>query len=199
MNRISSLCFVLLLGVVALAQDNVWRDSESALKNPSFEMTAAERPREPEAWNVFTESGEVGVSYLNSEVGQHGHHSMQLAFDTRRDKYFGIGQEVDLSGGETWKLTAFVRNVNLQGTSHVRLGIEWKDAENRELTRSQSAKIDRTNISDKEWTKFDVTGLSPPGTTHATITVTVFPAECEEGSVLVDTVWLEKLSQGLTK
>jgi len=181
------------------AQDNVWNTVDSPLKNPSFEVPAADRPGEPESWNVFTESGEVGLSRLYAEAAQHGHQSMCLAFDTKRDKYFGIAQEVDLSPGQKWKLSAFVRNVGLKGTSHLRLGMEWKDAENKELTRSQSAKIERSNTSDREWTKFEVTGTAPPGTTHATITVTLYVADSEDGSVVIDTVWLEPVQEPLKK
>jgi hypothetical protein len=199
MKRFFLPLIVLFLGAALAAQENVWNTVDSPLKNPSFEAVAADRPGEPESWNVFTESGEVGLSRLYSETAQHGHQSMFLAFDTKRDKYFGIAQEVELAPGQKWKLTAFVRNLGLKGTSHLRLGMEWKDAENKELLRSQGTKIERSNTSDREWTKFEVTGTAPPGTTHATLTVTVYVADSEEGSVLIDTVWLEPVQEPLKK
>jgi len=197
MNRIV-LSIVLILGLALLsfalfAQDNVWKNVDGPLKNPSFEIMATDRAGEPESWNVFTESGEIGLSRLNIDVAQHGTQSMGLGFDTKRDKFVGVAQDVDIGPGQKWKLSGFFRNVGLQGASHVKLGLEWKNAENVEISRIQSAKIDRTNISDKEWKKFSVEGIAPGATAHATVTVTLFTADSEEGSILVDTIWLEQV------
>jgi hypothetical protein len=176
------------------AQDNnVLRSAESPLKNPSFEIAASDRPGEPETWNLFTESGEVGLSRLCPEAAQHGQQSMSLAFDSPRDKFLGIAQEVAAAAGEKWKFSGFVRNSGMVGTTHLKLGIEWKNGENQELRRNVGNKIDRTNTSNREWTAVAVEGQAPAGTTHATLTVTFFVGDAEAGSVLLDTFWMEKI------
>jgi hypothetical protein len=203
MNRIAISIFLILglalLSFALFGQDNVWKSADSPLKNPSFEIMATDRAGEPESWNVFTESGEIGLSRLNIDIAQHGTQSMGLGFDTKRDKFVGIAQDIDLGPGQKWKLSGFFRNVGLQGASHARLGLEWKNAENVEISRMQSPKIERTNISDKEWTRFSVEGIAPGATAHATVTVTLFCGESEEGSILADTIWLEQVPPAETK
>lgn len=193
MKTLASLMVALLAANLLCAQDNVLRSAEGPMKNPSFEIAASDRPGEPESWNVFTESGEVGLSRLSPDLAQHGQQSMSLSFDTPRDKFVGIAQEVEVAAGEKWKFSGFVRNAGMKGASNVKLGIEWKNGENRELLRSVGSKIDRTNTSEKEWTRFSVEGKAPEGVTHATLTVTFFVEGAENGSVLLDTFWMEKL------
>lgn len=164
---------------------------ESMLRNPSFELTAPDRPGEPDAWAVFTESGDVGSSRVNYEIAQHGSQSMCLAFDWEKDKFFGLTQEVPVTPGQKLMLSGYFRNVSMKGGAHIKLGLEWKNAENKEIGRFQSNKITVTDLSDKDWKRFDLAGPVPPGADHVTVTITVFIAETTDGSVLIDTFSLQ--------
>lgn len=164
---------------------------ESVLRNPSFELTASDRAGEPENWMVFTESGEVGSSRLNFEIAHHGSQSMCLAFDWERDKYFGLTQEVPVQPKQKVVLSGYFRNFGLKGAAYSQLGFEWKNKENREIGRFQSAKIKATDLSDKEWKRFELSGTVPPDADHVTVTVTVHIGNTTDGGILIDTFALE--------
>jgi hypothetical protein len=170
-----------------LAGSTPWAGAqESALRNPSFELTASERAGEPETWMIFTESGEVGSSRLNLDIAQHGSRSMCLAYDWDRDHYFGITQEVPVQPGQKLILSGYFRNFGLKGKAHARLGFEWKNKENREIGRFQSNKITAVDLSDTDWKRFELSGSSPPKADHVTVTITVFIEDTTEGGILID-------------
>jgi hypothetical protein len=102
---------------------------------------------------------------------------------------------VAVTPGQKLKLVGYFRNVSLKGGAHARLGLEWKNAENREIGRFQSNKITAKELSEKEWKRFELDGPVPPGADHVTVTVTVYIAETTDGAILIDTFSLEPVKR----
>jgi hypothetical protein len=165
--------------------------AENLIKNSGFESEDPNRAGQPADWGTFTETGEPGLSILWKEGGHEGKNAFKLAYEGKTDRFMGVLQNVPVLPGQRLKLACYARNVSLQAISHAVLGLEWKDAAGKEIGREVGERIGLSNLTDKDWTRFELLGTAPPNTASVSAAITLQVEGATDGSLLIDDVKLE--------
>ena len=167
------------------------RAADNLLKNSSFEDEDSGKPGQAVEWAVFTQTGQPGLSALSRDAAKDGKNSFKLAFEGKTEQFVGLSQNVPVNAGQKLKFSIYVRNVSLQGDSYAQLGLEWKDASGKEVSRDLGEGMNPKNTRIDDWTRFEVTAAAPAGTSSVTCTVTIHTGKATDGAVLLDNVGAE--------
>jgi hypothetical protein len=165
--------------------------AQNVLKNGSFEDEDSGKPGQAADWGGFTQTGEPGTSCISKESAKDGKNAYKVAFEGKTEQYVGLSQNVPIKAGQKVKLSCFVRNLTLQNQSYAQLGLEWKDAGGKEVSRDLGEGMNAKNATGTDWTRFEVLATAPPNAESVTVVVTLHASGSTDGAVLLDQIALE--------
>jgi hypothetical protein len=185
MNARTGILFLSLVAATGLAQST---NLENLAKNPGFEAADATAVL-PEDWVYFSSKGMNCT--LAADTKRSGDRCVKFRAQGTRYAHAGLAQTVPVEPGRKYTFTAFVRNNEkelLGRSAWGMLGIEWKDAGQKELGRIESAHWTRT-LSRMRWEVFEVSGKAPAGAVSAAFVMHLDDGDpAGEGSFFVDDV-----------
>lgn len=172
----------------ASAQDA--KDS-NLIANAGFEQTVAEGGV-PAEWVPFT-SKNVAIETTGA-VKRNGAQSLKISAQKIPNAFQGVNYTIPVTAGSRYTFSAYVMNDKsdpLKDTVHGMLVIEWKSADNKEMSRTLS-KLWEPSLSRMRWELFSINNAEPPkGAVSATFGIHFCEGkEVSSGSILIDDVML---------
>jgi hypothetical protein len=173
----------------AFAQD---AKDKNLIANAGFEQSVAEEGSVPAEWVPFTSKNVViGTA---SAVKRNGAQSLKISAQKAPNAFQGVNYTMPVTAGSRYTFSAYVMNDKsdpLKNTANGMLVIEWKSADNKEMSRILS-KLWDPGLSKMRWEQFSINNAEPPkGAVSATFGIHFCEGkEGADGSVFVDDVML---------
>jgi hypothetical protein len=188
--RIESVVAVLLLCAwTSPAQDT---KDKNLIANGGFEQSVAEEGSVPAEWVPFTSKNVIiGTT---SAVKRNGAQSLKISAQKIPNAFQGVNCIIPVTAGSRYTFSAYFMNDKgnpLKDTASGMLVIEWKSADNKEMSRTLS-KLWDSSLSKMRWEQFSISNAEPPkGAVSATFGIHFCEGkEGANGSVFVDDVML---------
>jgi hypothetical protein len=173
----------------ASAQDT---KDNNLIANAGFEQAATEGGSMPAEWVPFTSKNVVLET--TGAVKRNGAQSLKITAQRIPNAFQGVNYTIAITAGSRYTFSAYVMNDKsdpLKNTVHGMLVIEWKSADNKEMSRTLSKQWD-SGLSRMRWELFSINNAEPPkGAVSATFGIHFCEGkEVSSGSVLIDDVML---------
>lgn len=180
----------LLCAWTASAQDA--KDS-NLIPNAGFEQSVSEEDSLPAEWVWFSSSKNALIGTTNV-AKRNGAQSLKITAQNIPNAFQGVNYTIPVTSGSRYTFSAYVMNDRddpLKRSAHGMLVIEWKSADNKEMSRTLGKSWD-TGLSKMRWELFSINNVEPP---KGAVTATIGIHFCEgqensSGSIFVDDVTL---------
>ena len=165
---------------------------KNLIPNDGFEQPVGEEGSVPAEWVPFTSKNLVMGT--TSAVKRNGAQSLKITAQNIPNGFQGVNYTIPVTSGSRYTFSTYVMNDKsdpLKGTAHGMLVIEWKSADNKEMSRTLSKSWD-TSLSRMRWELFSINNMEPPkGTVSATFGIHFCEGkEGANGSIFIDDVML---------
>ncbi len=163
--------------------------AENLAVNPGFEELAESEENLPTGWFYFS-SNERMLS-LDKAMKCSGKQSMSLSAQGIARAHLGLAQKMPVEPNRSYTFTARIRNglgKPLRGSAYGQIGIEWQDADGKEVSRIQSPVWDK-DLSQLQWERVKAEADVPPEAVTACFVVYLYDGdEGGTGGFFVDDV-----------
>ena len=167
-------------------------NQQNLIANGGFEQSVGEEGSMPAEWVPF--SSKNFAIETTSAAKYSGAQSLKMSAQKIPNSFQGVNFIMPVTAGSRYTFSAYVlndKNNPLKNTAHGMLVIEWKNSNNKEITRTLS-KLWDPGLSRLRWERFSINNAEPP---KGAVTATFGIHYCEgkdgaSGSVLVDDVSL---------
>ena len=169
----------------AHAQDTKDRN---LLANAGFEESVTGEGSVPAVWVPFTSKNVVMAT--TGAVKRNGTQSLRISAQKIPNAFQGINFNIPVTAGSRYTFSAYVmndKNDPLKNTATGMLVIEWKSADDKEMSRTLSKMWD-TGLSKMRWEQLSINNAEPPkGAVSATFGIHFCEGkEGAAGSVFID-------------
>jgi hypothetical protein len=180
---------LLLCAWTSPAQDT---KDKNLITNGGFEELVAEGSNMPAAWTPFT-SKDVIIT-TTTDVKRNGAQSLKMTAQKIPNAFQGVNFNIPVTAGSRYTFSAYFMNDKsnpLKDTANGMLVIEWKSADNKEMSRTLS-KLWDPSLSKMRWEQFSISNAEPPkGAVSATFGIHLCEGKAgANGSVFIDDVML---------
>ena len=160
--------------------------------NGEFEAASAEDATIPEGWfPFFSKEKTVGLSQTMTKSGTH---SLKISVQKTPEASVGVAQIIPVDAGSTYSFSVYVRNDEgdpLTKDVHGMIGIEWKNSDGKEISRTTSPEWD-VSLSRLRWELRQVSEKAPKGAKTAAMVISFYDGEKGgSGSCFVDEARVE--------
>lgn len=186
-----SVCFG--LAVLMGACLSSWAVEDSGyITNGGFEVASTEEPTIPAGWfQFFSKNKAIEISQATAKSGNN---AMKFSVQGVSNGSEGIAQIIEVNDGRTYSFTVHVINDNgdpLAKGAYGMIGIEWKNSEGKEISRTMSTEWDMS-LSRTRWEPINVSDKAPRGAKSAAFTISFFDGDKGgTGSCFVDDARVE--------
>jgi len=162
------------------------------IPNAGFEQAIAGEGSVPAEWVPFTSKNVIlGTT---SAVKRNGAQSLKMSAQKIPNTFQGVNYTAPVNAGSKYTFSTYVmndKNDPLKGTANGMLVIEWKSADNKEMSRILS-KLWDPSLSRMRWEPFSINNAEPPkGAVSATFGIHFSDGkDVSSGSVFIDDVLL---------
>ena len=162
--------------------------NENLIPNAGFEQSISDEDAHPAEWICFTSKDQV-LGITDSEKHS-GSRSLKITAQETPNAYQGINYTFPIHTDTKYTFSVYVMNDKsnpLKSTAHGMLVIEWKAADNKEISRTLSKSWDQS-LSKMRWEQFSLNNVKPPkGAVSATAGIHLCDGESGgKGSVFLD-------------
>ena len=162
------------------------------ITNAGFEQLVSEGSNMPAEWVPFTSKNVVMGT--TSAAKRNGAQSLKISAQKIPNAFQGVNCIIPVTAGSRYTFSAYFMNDKgdpLKGTASGMLVIEWKSADNKEMSRTLS-KLWDSSLSKMRWEQFLIANAEPPkGAVSATFGIHFCEGkEGANGSIFVDDVML---------
>ncbi len=184
-----ALAACLVCAYAASAEDAT---DKNLVPNGGFEQSVADEGSVPTDWVPFTSKNVVlGTS---RSAKRDGEQSLRMSAQKIPNAFQGVNHIMPLTPGSKYTFSAFFmndKNDPLKNTATGMLVIEWKSADNKEMSRTLSKMWD-PGLSKLRWEQISINNAEPPkGAVSATFGIHFCDGKSgASGSVFVDDVML---------
>ena len=157
------------------------------MTNGSFEVESAEDPTIPAGWfPFFSKNKTIEISQSAQKSGKN---SVKLSVQKVPGGHLGIAQIIPVDDGKIYTFTVHLMNNTAdpltQGTSGM-IGIEWKDSNGKEISRTTSNEWDMS-LSRMRWEPYSISEKAPRGAKTAAMVISFYDGDRGgSGSCFVD-------------
>ncbi|HEY8241284.1 MAG TPA: hypothetical protein VIH35_07555 [Kiritimatiellia bacterium] len=172
MERISWVCVIawVVFGAGVGRGEEAAGDSGA---NASFEQASDENPVWPAGWEVY--GNDANSIALADGVAHSGDASVRIPAPAEQRANQGLYAEQEVQPGTKIEFSAYVLNDGKEPLATVTtgiLGIEWHDADGKEVGRAISAPWS-AGLSATKWEQFRVAGKAPQGAVRARFVISL--------------------------
>ena len=170
-----------------------WAAADSSYTtNGDFEVGSTEDPTIPAGWFPFFSKNKT--MELSQAAPESGNNCLKMSVQQVPGASMGIAQIIPVDDGTTYSFSAYVKSDSekpLAGGAHGIIGIEWKKADGKEISRTSSPEWDMS-LSRTRWEVMNVTEKAPRGAKTAAFAISFFDGEKGgSGSCFVDDARVE--------
>jgi hypothetical protein len=184
--------FALAMLMVAWTTKSWSADDSGYVTNGGFEVASTEDPTVPAGWFPFF-SKNKGIE-LSQTAPKSGNNCMKMSVQDVANGSQGIAQIIPVDDGATYSFTVHVINNNenpLAKGAYGMLGIEWKNSDGKEISRTTSTEWDMS-LSRTRWESINVTEKAPRDAKTAAFAISFFDGDKGgSGSCFVDDARVE--------
>ena len=184
-----ALAACLVCAYAASAEDAT---DKNLVPNRGFEQSVADEGSVPTDWVPFTSKN---VIIVTSGAAKHsGEQSLRISAQRIPNAFQGVNFTNSVNAGSRYTFSAYVmndKNDPLKNTATGMLVIEWKSADDKEMSRTLSKMWD-PGLSKLRWEQISINNAEPPkGAVSATFGIHFCDGKSgASGSVFVDDVML---------
>lgn len=184
---VSAMAVMAGFGATAGAAGN---DEVNVVRNGGFELVAEGGQGYPDTWGTFT-SHKDNIALVKG-TSREGIQALILSAQGEAKANIGVFQRVPVEPGKKYKFAAYLMNDptnSLKGSAYGEMSIEWKDADDNEISRVRS-KSWGPGLSKKNWERNMIDEKAPAGADACNVVITLFdgPSGGSKGAFLVDDV-----------
>lgn len=184
--------FTLAMLMVAWTTKSWAIEDSGFVTNGDFEVASSEDPTIPAGWFPFVSKSKA--MELSQTSPKSGSNCLKMSVQGVSNGSEGIAQIIEVDDGRTYAFTVHVINDTsdpLAKGAHGMLGIEWKNADGKEISRTTSTEWDMS-LSRTRWEPISVDEKAPRGAKTAAFVITFFDGDKGgSGSCFVDDARVE--------
>lgn len=172
------ICWIGVALVLVLWTAQTWAGEDfNYVTNGGFEVVSTEDPAIPAGWFPFFSKNKT--IELSQAGPKSGNNCLKMSVQGVRGATMGIAQVIPVEDGTTYSFSVYVKNNNenpLGKEAHGMIGIEWKDSDGKEISRTSSPEWDMS-LSRMRWESRNVTEKAPRDAKTAAMVISFYDGE----------------------
>ena len=164
--------------VMVLWTSQAWAgDDFNYVTNGGFEVASVEDAATPEGWFPFF-SKDKRIE-LSQTAPKSGTNCLKMSVQNVPGASMGVAQIIPVDEGTTYSFTVYVMNDSanpLAREAHGMIGIEWKNSDGKEISRTTSPEWDMS-LSRMRWELRRVSEKAPRGAKTAAMTISFYDGQ----------------------